>query len=262
MKKLATIVLSAALIMSLAACGAEKTVEESSAASSVQVESSVEVKEESKEESSEADVAPASSEVKEEVESSEEASVETNGETEVDANSWLATKTGKFFKQFETGEMYWKLISNVDGEDQTLIMAVKDDKMTVEVTDAQMGTVSIIVKDGSSYIVSHAEKMAVKYAGDYTQDMNLDLSALMVDSDEKDVTALKTGKVEVDGVEYDAEIWAEDEIGSAFYFQGDTLKYMVTMEEGDETRIKVEEYSNKVDDALFEVPGDYTILEM
>ena len=262
MKKLATIVLSAALIMSLAACGAEKTVEESSAASSVQVESSVEVKEESKEESSEADVVPASSEVQEEKESSEEASVEVSGETEVDANSWLATKTGKFFSQFTEGEMYWKLISNVEGEDQTLIMAMKEGKVAIEVTDDQMGTVSMIVKDGSSYIVSHAEKMAVKYTGDYTQAMDLDMTDLLVDIDEKDMTTLKTGKVEIDGVEYDAEIWTEEEIGSAFYFQGDTLKYIVTMDEGDETRIKVEDYSNKVDDALFDVPDDYTILEM
>ena len=50
---------------------------------------------------------------------------------------------------------------------------------------------------------------------------------------------------------------------SAIYcFDGDDLAYMIGAFEGEEMVMKIVEATDKVDDSLFEIPTDYTMMEL
>ena len=53
-----------------------------------------------------------------------------------------------------------------------------------------------------------------------------------------------------------------DGAASIMCFDGDDLAYMIGAFEGEEMVMKIIEVSDSVDDSLFEIPADYTVMEM
>ena len=67
---------------------------------------------------------------------------------------------------------------------------------------------------------------------------------------------------EIDGKTYDTEEWIVEGASSIMCFDGDNLAYMIGAFEGEEVVMKIIEVSDDVDDSLFEIPDDYTLMEM
>ena len=74
----------------------------------------------------------------------------------------------------------------------------------------------------------------------------------------------KTGKESIDGKEYDYEEYydSENEITERYYFDGNELKYVKSIDsDGEEQIMKVLKLSSEVDDSVFDIPSDYKLIE-
>ena len=74
----------------------------------------------------------------------------------------------------------------------------------------------------------------------------------------------KTGKEKIDDKEYYYEEYYAlgDEITERYYFDGNELKYVKSIDSnGKEQIIKVVKLSSKVDDSVFDIPTDYELIE-
>ena len=117
-----------------------------------------------------------------------------------------------------------------------------------------------VVIDGTDmYTIDHASKMVIKMT---LQTDTQTMAAALLEEEDVDMGDLKTGTREIDGKTYDTEEWIIDGAASIMCFDGDDLAYIISAFEGDEIVMKVVEVSDKVDDSLFEIPTDYTMMEL
>ncbi|MBR3693512.1 MAG: hypothetical protein IKL88_03200, partial [Erysipelotrichales bacterium] len=77
-----------------------------------------------------------------------------------------------------------------------------------------------------------------------------------------DMGDLVRGSREIDGKKYDTEEWIVDGASAVMCFDGDDLVYIISGFEGEEMMMKIAKFDNKVDPKLFEIPDDYTMMEM
>lgn len=184
----------------------------------------------------------------------------TAGQDEpVDLSGFLATKTGKFYSQFTDDKMYMKYEMEVEGEKMTITSATAGDK-TYSETKLGDFSAGVSIMDGEDmYTIDHASKMVIKYT--MQADAQTIAGAVLEESD-VDMGDYKTGTRQIDGKTYDTEEWIVDNAASIFCFDGDDLVYMIGAFEGEEVIMKVIEISNNVDDDLFEIPADYTVMEL
>ena len=149
------------------------------------------------------------------------------------------------------------------GEKGTLTIAKKGNNILQEVKSGEE-KMSVIFKDNMTYLVVHNQKIYAKAEG-------RDESTLPEDAflSEDELEALKTqeyktGKESVDGKEYDYEEYydSENEITERYYFDGNELKYVKSIDSnGNEEIMKVVKLSSEVDDSIFDIPADYELVE-
>ena len=177
----------------------------------------------------------------------------------IDLSGYLGTKTGKFYSQFADGRMYMEYEMEMEGQVMTMISATDGDRSYSETKmgGASMGVSVMIGED--MYTIDHASKMVIKMS--LQADAQTIAGAVLEESD-VDMGDLKTGTREIDGKTYDTEEWIVEGAASIFCFDGDDLAYMIGAFEGEEMVMKIVEASDKVDDSLFEIPEDYTMMEM
>ena len=228
MKKLVSLFLTLALLFSFAACG-----------------------------SGEAGETPDDKEQQQE----ESASTDTNaqGDDTADLSGYSATKTGKFYSQFADGRMYMEYETEMDGQKMTVISAADGEKIYSEsrIDGMSMG---VSIMDGEDmYTIDHASKMVIKMS--LGADAQTIAGAVLEESD-VDMGDYKTGTREIDGKTYETEEWVVEGASSILCFDGDELSYMIGAFEGEEMVMKIIEVSDSVDDSLFELPADYTVIEM
>ena len=177
----------------------------------------------------------------------------------MDLSGYLGTKTGKFYSRFADGRMYMEYEMELEGQTMTMISATNGDK-TYSETKMDGAAVSASVMDGETmYVIDHAGKMVIRMG--LQADAQTIAGAVLEESD-VDMGAFTTGTKEIDGKTYDTEEWIVEGASSIMCFDGDALVYMIGAFEGEEMVMKIIEVSDKVDDSLFEIPDDYTLLEL
>lgn len=179
------------------------------------------------------------------------------------------SKTYNLFNKVFSGGNYMMILEGETDlgeglEKATITMAVKGNNTCVDVS-ATSQHVTIIYKDDASYIISHDEKMYMAMAGE--QDYTLDDMTLITDEDLKtmETQEYKTGKETIDGTEYEYEEYKDEENGTAerYYFSGNDLKYMKSIDEdGKEEIMKTIKLSSEVDESIFSIPADYQEVDM
>ena len=143
----------------------------------------------------------------------------------------------------------------------TVTVARQGEKRAMDMTVQGMH-ISVIYVDGTTYTIMHDEKIYASEEGENASafDIGLEMSATDLKSIKEAV--FETGKEEIDGKKYDTETYPmEDGSKETYFFEGDTLKYLKTVDGNDELLLKIIELSNKVDSSLFEVPSDYELYE-
>ena len=181
------------------------------------------------------------------------------GGVPIDLSGFLGTKTGKFYSQFADGRMYMEYEMEMEGQVMSMISATNGDK-TYSETKMDGASMGVSIMDGEDmYTIDHASKMVIKMSlGANAQT----IAGAVLEESDVDMGDFKTGTREIDGKTYDTEEWIVDGAASIFCFDGDDLAYMIGVFEGEEMVMKIVEASEKVDDSLFEIPEDYTMMDM
>ena len=177
----------------------------------------------------------------------------------IDLSGYLGTKTGKFYSQFADGRMYMEYEMEMEGQTMTMISATDGDRTYSETRmgGTSMGVSIMIGED--MYTIDHASKMVIKMSlGADTQT----IAGAVLEESDVDMGDYKTGTREIDGKIYDTEEWIVEGASSIMCFDGHDLAYMIGAFEGEEMIMKIVEVSDDVDDSLFEIPDDYTVMEM
>jgi len=248
MKKLLSLLLTLVLIFSLAACGGggdEKTPsnEDKTPSSSQQQQQNTPAPDPGTNKPDEPDETP----------------VPDEDGNPIDLSGYLGTKTGKFYSRFADGRMYMAYEMETEGQTMTMISATSGDKTYSE---TKMDGVSIgvsIMLGEDMYTIDHASKMVVKMK---LQADAQTIAGAVIEESDVDMGDLQTGTREIDGKTYDTEEWIIEGASSIMCFDGDALVYMIGAFEGEEMVMKIIEVSDKVDDSLFDIPDDYTLLEL
>ena len=144
-------------------------------------------------------------------------------------------------------------------ENVTMTVAVKGEKSYLDMKAASQHA-TIIIKDNTTYIISHDEKIYMSQEG--VDDSTFDSTPILSEEDLKDMEKEEytTGKEKIDGTEYEYEEYKDEEENTVarFYFSGDELRYIKNInEDGTEELMKINSFSSDVDDSLFEIPADY-----
>ena len=180
------------------------------------------------------------------------------------------TKTGESSKTYKVlGELFkgdtFTFIAegniNTDTEELqkgTITMALNGEDIYMDVKSDEE-RMTIIYKDKVSYLISHEEKSYIKTEGE-NENLTKEDALFISEEELEDIKKqeYKTGKEKVEGKEYEYEEFKDDEdITRRYYFEGDNLVYIKTIDKDEEELIKVIELSNNVDEKLFEIPAEY-----
>jgi len=234
MKKFLALLLAAMMLLSLTACGSDKT---------PPADDGGDVQQEQQNTPNPAE--------------GEDAQNPDDGDA--DLSGYLGTKTGKFYSQFADGRMYMEYEMEMEGQTMTMISATNGVKTYSETLIGGM-SMGVSLMDGTDmYTIDHASKLVIKMA--LPADAQTIAGTVLEESD-VDMGDFKTGTREIDGKTYDTEEWIVEGAASIMCFDGDTLVYMIGAMEGMEVMMKIVEISDKVDESLFNIPADYTVMEM
>jgi len=159
-----------------------------------------------------------------------------------------------------TVEGKMNLTGNGD-ETVTMTIAEKAENKYMEVKSSSVNA-SIIIKDNKTYTVLNDEKMyTVKDGQDAS---SIDTTGIKLSKDELDkmkTAAYTTGKETIDGKEYSYEKFnTEDGTDETYYFDGKDLKYIKTMDQGEEVLLKIINLSGTVNDSIFNIPDGYQLV--
>lgn len=126
-------------------------------------------------------------------------------------------------------------------------------------------TSNYIIRDGNSYLLMEDTKKYYTYSNN-----TIDLKLISETLETAKELQYQTGTEEIEGKNYEYEEYPlltdiamgdfteeTNNTKTRFYFQGDKLVYIKTIEEGKQELLKVET-SYKVDNEIFEIPSDYT----
>ena len=176
-----------------------------------------------------------------------------------DLSGYLGTKTGQFYSKFMDGKLYMKYETEMEGQKMTVITATSGDKVYSESQLDGIGVSASVMEGETMYVIDHTGKMVIKMG--LTADAQT-IAANVVEESDINMDDYKTGTREIDGKTYDTEEWVMEGTTSVMCFDGDELAYMIADVDGMEMIIKIIEISDKVDESLFEIPSDYTMMEM
>jgi hypothetical protein len=147
--------------------------------------------------------------------------------------------------------------------DYNLTISKRQDDMSIEAESDNEHTTTL-VKDGAAYYVMHLEKEYYLYDSSQIE-ADIIRSGLAGIEDEKYVT----GNEKINGKSYYYEeyegiptfiIWSnyddESSIKTRFYFDKGNIIYIKTIIDDIEELLKIE-FTDEVDDSVFEIPNDY-----
>lgn len=189
----------------------------------------------------------------------QEQNIPDEGTDTVDLSGYFGTKTGKFYSQFADGRMYMEYEMEMDGQKMVVISATDGGK-TYSETKMDGVSLGVSIMDGEDmYTIDHAGKMIVKMSLGATAQT---IAGAVLEESDVDMGDYISGTREIDGKTYDTEEWIVEGAASIMCFDGDDLAYMIGVFEGEEMIMKINKVSKDVDDSLFKIPADYTVIEM
>jgi len=177
----------------------------------------------------------------------------------IDLSGFLGTKTGKFYSRFADGRMYMEYEMEMEGQVMSMISATNGERTYSE---TKMGGASLgvnIMVGEDMYTIDHASKMVIKMS---LQANAQTIASAVLEESDVDMGGFQTGTREIDGKTYDTEELIVEGASAIYCFDGDDLAYIISSFEGQEAVMKIVEATNKVDDSLFEIPTDYTMMEL
>lgn len=183
-------------------------------------------------------------------------------------NETQEQKTSKAYSAlnnvFSGNDYIISLEGELDDEEglETITMAKKGENLYTAISSASQN-VTLMYKDNTTYIISDDEKMYMTSEG---KDDSVFAEDTMIISKENLQQIynrdFQTGKETIDEIECDYEEYKlDDGTTEKYYFSGDEIKYIkLVYEDGTEETMKVKNLSSEVDDNLFEIPSDYTLV--
>ena len=181
------------------------------------------------------------------------------GDDPIDLSGFLGTKTGKFYSRFADGRMYMEYEMEMEGQIISVISASDGDRTYSE---TKMGGASLgvnIMVGEDMYTIDHANKMVIKMS---LQANAQTIASAVLEESDVDMGGFQTGTREIDGKTYDTEELIVEGASAIYCFDGDDLAYIISSFEGQEAVMKIVEATDKVDDSLFVIPEDYTVMEI
>lgn len=191
-----------------------------------------------------------------------------NAENKIEENG--KSKTYNIFSKVLSGENYVMILQGKEDigegeEDVTMTVATKGENIYMDV-NATSQHATIMYKDGNTYIISHDEKAYITTKGKDEGTFDEDITFITKD-DLKLIESqeCKKGKEAIDGTEYEYEEFNIDEDNKTerYYFLNNDLKYVKSIDEdGEEELMKIVKLSTEVDEALFNIPAGYEVLDI
>lgn len=176
--------------------------------------------------------------------------------TETGSVKMRDSKTYQVFSKVAGSNYYLRLKQEIAGQTSTISAGYKDGNMAVDTQSGDLN-ITIMTKDGATYLIDHASKSYFQSPADPDDDTDdMDLIDEFFDDDDLD-ELLKTGTIEISGKTYSYEQETDDDSVSKMCFDGDVLKYIVENVAGVTNLIEVIELSDTAPDSLFEIPADY-----
>ena len=172
------------------------------------------------------------------------------------------SKTYNALSQAFSGDNY--IVSFEEEGVSTITLAVKGENIYMDVKEPET-SLAVVYKDNTTYVISHADKMYMTSEGKDEEMLSEDMGIISKeDLQELETAGYERGKEEINGIEYEYEEYKDEEgLTERYYFEGNDLKYIKTIQEGeDDLIVKVLELSSEVDDSVFEIPSDYEKIEM
>ena len=167
-----------------------------------------------------------------------------------------STKTLAYFNEYVgDGEYTMEMEMEVEGMSVTTTSAVKGDMMYTKSNTGGVESI-MIMKDGKQYVLDPSSKTCIVMSMDIAN-----TSEMFAEEAANYETAAETGSVDIEGTTYDYEAFDVEGVTAKYCFDGDEMKYIITSMEGEEYTIKIISMEKGADASLFEVPGDYTVME-
>lgn len=156
----------------------------------------------------------------------------------------------------KSGEYYIIGKTDMDGTITPIEIAVKNDRIYMNVVTEQ-GSLAIIILPDGAYIIVHDTKMCIPLTKEFMESQGLNVDEMMKDIQmgDKNEEPVKVYKETIDGIVYDVK---EYDSGNKVYFIGKTMIKSVS---ADGSSIYYEDIIADVPDSLFVPPSDYTIYE-
>jgi predicted small lipoprotein YifL len=182
-------------------------------------------------------------------------------QTQGDANNaaWSRGDFAAAYINILTGSTsYIKYRSEVeyDGQKMEAFMEVATDgKNTAAITNmGSMGSSTVIIKDDTTYMVSHENKMILISSG------ALDINQSEIP--QGGYVFKDSGSAELFGVLLKYEEYTTDGGDVRFFFDGDKLAGFESSAEGITVQMEVLELSDSIPAGMFDVPDDYEVIDM
>ena len=167
-----------------------------------------------------------------------------------------STKTLAYFNEYVgDGEYTMEMEMEVEGMSVTTTSAVKGDMMYTKSNTGGIESI-MIMKDSKQYVLDPSSKTCIVMSMDIAN-----TSEMFAEEAANYETAAETGSVDIEGTTYDYEAFDVEGVTAKYCFDGDEMKYIITSMEGEEYTIKIISMEKGADASLFEVPGDYTVME-
>ncbi|MEG0156369.1 MAG: hypothetical protein RR626_02165 [Anaerovoracaceae bacterium] len=157
---------------------------------------------------------------------------------------------------------HMNLEMTAEGQAMTMDMQVKGDQLYVD--GKLSGETVLMIKNAEGfYVLMPSLKQGIKVTLDAKMEKDLEGIKEVTDMGVQAKDAEYTeGEMDIDGTTYQYEEFKDDDKNVAkFCYKDGKLAYLISTADGVETKIKINSLDNKVDEALFKVPTDYTITE-
>ena len=165
------------------------------------------------------------------------------------------SKTYQYLSTRTSGDYTVKLRTQTDAGTRTATNAVVDGRTVYSDIETDNGRFTNFEKDGKNYTVMHdTQTYLVTDAANVTQE-EAGSNALYEAGHLGEPAA--EGTVSIDGAEYAYEQFSVDGASVRYCFDGGDLRYILTDENGTETRLEVLSITGEVSPSLFHIPDGY-----
>lgn len=179
-------------------------------------------------------------------------------------SGYAATKTGQFKNRFAEGCMVAEYEIAYDTISYSCYHAIKDGMEYMELSSPGQPAMPSVAVGDKYYAIYHDTKMIVTAPRPVNPEASPFNAAFnLPEEHEVDMADFVTGTMDVNGVSCNTEEWLVNGEKSVVCFEGDELRQVINIIDGNTQIITVSSLSTEaVDDSLFKIPEGYQELKM